>query len=65
VRGTITVDHIWCELKDLVSNRKKGRESEEEITLWKSVGVGIADAATAKLAYQRALEKRVGLWIEI
>jgi ornithine cyclodeaminase/alanine dehydrogenase-like protein (mu-crystallin family) len=63
--GAITVDHIWCELKDLVSNRKKGRESEEEITLWKSVGVGVADAAAAKLAYQKALEKRVGLWVEI
>jgi ornithine cyclodeaminase/alanine dehydrogenase-like protein (mu-crystallin family) len=63
--GAITVDHIWCELKDLVSNRKKGRESEEEITLWKSVGVGVADAAAAKLAYQKALEKHMGLWIEI
>jgi len=63
--GAITVDHIWCELKDLVSNRKKGRESEEEITLWKSVGVGVADAAAAKLAYQKAQEKHVGLWVEI
>ncbi len=63
--GAITVDHIWCELKDLVSNRKKGRESEEEITLWKSVGVGVADAAAAKLAYQKAQEMRVGLWVEI
>jgi len=63
--GAITVDHIWCELKDLVSNRKKGRESEEEITLWKSVGVGVADAAAAKLAYQKAQEKQIGLWVEI
>jgi len=63
--GAITVDHIWCELKDLVSNRKKGREDEEEITLWKSVGVGVADAAAAKLAYQKAQEMRVGLWVEI
>jgi len=63
--GAITADHIWCELKDLVSNRIRGRESEEEVTLWKSVGVGIADAAAAKLAYEKAKEKQIGSLVEI
>jgi len=63
--GAITADHIWCELKDLVSNRKKGRESDKEITLWKSVGVGVADAAAAKLAYEKAKEHHIGLSVEI
>jgi ornithine cyclodeaminase/alanine dehydrogenase-like protein (mu-crystallin family) len=48
-----------------VSNRIRGRESEEEVTLWKSVGVGIADAAAAKLAYEKAKEKQIGSLLEI
>ncbi|MEM3386047.1 MAG: hypothetical protein QXN08_00030 [Nitrososphaerales archaeon] len=63
--GAIDERHIWCELKDLISGSKKGRESEEEITLWKSVGVGVADAAAAKLAYNKAQEKQMGQSIEI
>ncbi len=63
--GEITEEHIWCELKDLVSGRKQGRLSEEEITLWKSVGVGIADAATARLAYSLAEEEGLGLRVEL
>ena len=63
--GAIDEKHIWCELKDLVSGGKKGRESEGEITLWKSVGVGVADAAAAKLAYNLAQEAQIGLTIEI
>ncbi|MFN3621430.1 MAG: ornithine cyclodeaminase family protein [Nitrososphaerales archaeon] len=63
--GAIDEKHIWCELKDLISGSKKGRESAEEITLWKSVGVGVADAAAAKLAYNKAQEKKIGQSIKI
>lgn len=63
--GAIDEGHIWCELKDLVSGARRGRESEDEITLWKSVGVGVADAAAAKIAYQHALEEQIGLRIEM
>lgn len=63
--GAIDEKHIWCELKDILIGIRKGRENEEEITLWKSVGVGIADAAAAKLAYNKAQEKQIGLSIKI
>ncbi len=63
--GKITKDHIWCELKDLTSGAKKGRTSNKELTLWKSVGLAIEDAATAQLAYQKAHEFGIGTPIHL
>jgi alanine dehydrogenase len=63
--GAITENHIWCELKDLVSGQKEGRVSDEEITLWKSVGLAIEDAATALLAYRKAKDLGLGIEVEL
>jgi ornithine cyclodeaminase/alanine dehydrogenase-like protein (mu-crystallin family) len=48
------------ELSQLVTGRVPGRESVEEITLFKSVGTGIQDIALAALIYRRALERSSG-----
>jgi ornithine cyclodeaminase/alanine dehydrogenase len=59
--SAITRDHIKGDLADVVSNRVKGRESEDEITLFKSCGLAIEDLVTARLAYQKAVERGTGL----
>lgn len=41
------------ELGELVSGAASGRTGDDEITLYKSVGVGLEDIAVAGLAYQR------------
>ena len=41
------------ELAELVTGRAPGRQSPDEITLYKSVGVGLEDIAVAGLAYRR------------
>ena len=48
-RGVITADHVIGDLQDLVCGAVAGRESEGEITLFKSVGSGIEDLAAAKM----------------
>lgn len=58
--GGISRKHIRAELSQIVSGTVPGRVSEEEITLFKSVGFAIEDAAVARLAFDRALEKGVG-----
>jgi len=63
--GVITKDHIYAELGEILIGRKAGRVSDNEITLWKSVGLAIQDAATAKLAYQKAQEMNVGREIKL
>jgi ectoine utilization protein EutC len=61
--GVISEDDPIIELGDLTSGRKPGRESEEEITICDLTGVGVQDTAIALLAYQKAMEKNLGLRI--
>ena len=56
-KGTIRQEHVYAELGEIVTGTKQGRTSDTEITLFKSVGLGIQDCATAWLAYSKAKEK--------
>jgi ornithine cyclodeaminase len=53
------------ELGELVAGTKPGRASLEEITLYKSVGVAVQDAAAAALVLAAARERSVGRDIEL
>ena len=53
------------ELGELVSGRRPGRTSPEQITLYKSVGVAVQDAAAAALVLATARERSVGHEIEL
>ena len=53
------------ELGELLLGRADGRSSPEEITLFKSVGLGLEDVAAAHRAYTRALELGAGRRIEL
>jgi len=61
--GVISEDDPIIELGELTSGRKPGRKSEEEITICDLTGVGVQDTAIALLAYQKAMEKNLGLRI--
>ena len=43
------------ELGEVIAGSKSGRESAEEITLYKSVGVAVEDVVAADLVYRRAI----------
>jgi ornithine cyclodeaminase len=51
--GLITEAAIKADLADLTRGRHKGRSTEDEVTLFKSVGTAIEDFAAARLAMQR------------
>lgn len=57
--GLIGRDHICADLGELVLQRKAGRESDDQITFFKSVGVAVQDAMAAKVALANA--QRLGL----
>jgi ornithine cyclodeaminase/alanine dehydrogenase len=63
--GELTEDHIYGELGEVVTGKKPGRTSNDQITLFKSNGLAIQDAATAKLVYDMAKEKGIGKEIDI
>jgi len=63
-KGIISLKNVYAELGEIVAGFKSGRESIEEITVFCSTGLAIQDAVTAKLVYDKALEKNVGQWID-
>jgi alanine dehydrogenase len=50
----IAAGEIVGEIGEVIAGSKPGRTSDEEITLFKSVGVAIEDVAAADLVYRRA-----------
>jgi ornithine cyclodeaminase len=63
--GVITADHVHAELGELVAGIRSGRESRDQITLYKSVGVAAQDAAAAALVVAAARERGLGEEIEL
>ncbi len=53
----IAAGEVFAELGEVISGVKPGRESDDEITLYKSVGVAVEDVVAADLVYRRACEK--------
>ncbi|WP_330479512.1 ornithine cyclodeaminase family protein [Streptomyces platensis] len=58
--GVITEGHVHAELGELLAGNKPGRSSDQQITLYKSVGVAVQDAAAAALVVAAARERSVG-----
>jgi ornithine cyclodeaminase/alanine dehydrogenase-like protein (mu-crystallin family) len=57
--GRITAEHIRAELGDLIANRVAGRQTSEEVTLFKSVGLAVQDLFAATRAVENA--RRLGI----
>jgi len=53
------------EIGELLDGRRPGRTSPEELTLYKSVGVAVQDAAAAMLVLRAALAQGAGLEVDI
>jgi alanine dehydrogenase len=49
----IAAGKIFAEIGEVVAGTKSGRQSNEEITLFKSVGVAVEDVVAADLVWQR------------
>lgn len=63
--GLLSKDSIRAELSELVLGRKRGRVSDSEVTLFKSVGLALEDNAAGWMAYRRALKQGLGKWSEL
>jgi alanine dehydrogenase len=57
--GVIKVEDIYGTLGEVAANMKKGRENDEEITIFDSTGLAIEDIICAKLIYKKAKERGV------
>jgi ornithine cyclodeaminase len=48
-------DDIYEELGHIVAGKKPARENDEEITVFESVGLAVADIVVAKRVYEKVL----------
>jgi ornithine cyclodeaminase/alanine dehydrogenase-like protein (mu-crystallin family) len=62
--GAITADHIHAEIGELVAGDKPGRTDDAQLTLYKSVGVAVQDAAAATLVLANARTRGLGTEID-
>jgi alanine dehydrogenase len=56
----MTEEHIYAEVGEIIAGVRVGRETAEEITLFKSVGVAVQDVAAARAALEAAQELGLG-----
>jgi ornithine cyclodeaminase/alanine dehydrogenase-like protein (mu-crystallin family) len=59
--GQWSWDQVHGSLGDVVTGKIAGRESNDEITVFKSVGLAIQDMSTALHVFNRAVEMGVGM----
>ena len=57
--GVLTWDDV-VPLGDIVNGRRRGRVDAGQVTLFKSLGIGIEDVAIAHMVYARALDAGAG-----
>ena len=63
--GVIGADHIYAEIGELVAGDLAGRTDQAQLTVYKSVGVAVQDAAAAALVLEDARDRGVGSHIEM
>jgi alanine dehydrogenase len=63
-QGLLSKDAIHADLGEVLTGQKVGRTDEQEITIFKSVGVALQDVAAAAWAYRRARELGLGQVVE-
>lgn len=59
--GTITKEDFTGDLGQLIKGQIPGRESDEEIIVFETVGVAAQDLMAAKAIYDRAVEAGIGM----
>jgi len=63
--GVIGADHLQAEIGEILNGDHPGRTSDDEITLFRSLGLAVEDVAAATLVYRRAVERGLGTRVDL
>ena len=63
--GVMRRDQVHAELADVVSGRRPGRRSPDEVTVFDSTGTALEDVAAAVAVYERATAERRGVRLRL
>lgn len=62
--GAVNDGHILGEIGDILLEKIEGRQSNEDVTLFKSLGLAVEDVAAAYYIYRKLSERGTGKWME-
>ena len=68
ILGLASLPHGWkdvCELQEIVGGARAGRNSADEVTIFKSSGIALWDVAVAKEVYAQAMAQSRGRSLEL
>lgn len=63
--GAATEDHIAGEIGEVAAGKVAGRQSDEDITVYKSLGVSAQDLAAGHKLYEIARQKGIGIEVNM
>jgi ornithine cyclodeaminase len=63
--GLLGDNHIVGEIGEVLLNQAPGRQTPEEVTIFKSLGIAVEDLASAHHVLKKARETGAGTWVEI
>lgn len=64
-KGEYLREQIHAELGEIVLGEKNGRNADDQLTMFKSVGIAFEDLQAARLAYHGARNKQIGTDIRL
>jgi len=63
--GAIGPEHIRAELGDVLAGSAEGRRGDDELTVFKSLGIAVEDLAAAQLAARKAEAENAGAVVDL
>jgi ornithine cyclodeaminase len=63
--GVIDDSHVVGEIGEILLRKIGGRESDDETTLFKSLGIGVEDLGAAHYIYEKAVKSGAGMEVEL
>ncbi|MFW0783030.1 ornithine cyclodeaminase family protein [Gordonia sp. CPCC 206044] len=63
--GCLGIDDVNCELGDVILDPSRGRRSDDDVTLFNSVGIGLQDLVCARILVDAARVAGIGTTVEM
>lgn len=65
LEGKFSREQLHAELGEVLSGRRPGRESDDEIIVLNPMGMAVEDIACAAELYTRAKQRQIGTWLDL
>ena len=63
--GLLTKQDVHAELGEVITGKKAGRISEDEVIIFDSTGTALQDVAAAAIVYERAVSAKIGVLMNL